>query len=154
MPFAGQAIPALCLRATAADRPNRIGKVLLYERYLGLNRKLDVLKAGFLTAVRCDACQDPGTAFLVHKRPSPVNRIHNNAPYSVSLIRSSRQNEAPLLDPFRYQNQRLARGYLLLEEIYQQILRDPVYGVYSVAFSVVIYAGQVSRRSTDAGLEH
>jgi len=84
-------------RSLSRDRPERVGKVLLDERDLGLDRELHVEERRPGTAVPGNPSENPGASLLVHQPPGPVDGVHQDAERGILLGRLVRNDRASLI---------------------------------------------------------
>ena len=86
--FFGQPVEAFGVRALTSHRPEAIRQVLLDERYLGLNRQLNIAQICLSPAIWRHAGQHPGAAFLIHQAARAIDRIDNDSPDCIFFRRS------------------------------------------------------------------
>src|SRR6185369_8238887 len=85
-------------RAPTLKRPDRVGEMLLYQRYFRLDRKFNITQICAVAAIWCNAGQDPGTPLLIHQSAGAVDRIEDNEPYRIRFLCPSRQDNSSILD--------------------------------------------------------
>ena len=140
-PLTGEAIVALGVRSVAprlfGDSPGHVRQVLLDQRNFGHHRQLDVAQVGLRPPVRRHARENPRGSLLVHQSARAVNRIDDNAPFRIGLVRPFGQHNLPLdvalVQPLGDQHNRYVRRDFAGEEVDQPRLAHAVDGVNCVA---------------------
>src|SRR5687767_2947781 len=124
--FAGQPIEPFSLKSLTAKRPQNVRQVLLRERYFCLDGELDVIQPRIRTTIWCDAGEYPTAALLIHQATRSVDRIHNDAPNSIRLLRPARQNDLAVFQPLGDEHQRRVWRHFSLEEVDQQLFAHTI----------------------------
>src|SRR6185295_712094 len=90
--FGRQPVVALRLRPLSFDSPHLIGKMLLDPWDLRLNRDDNILQRRLRSAIRRNAGQYPGTAFLIHQAAGSIDGVHDDAPFGGRFAAAWREN--------------------------------------------------------------
>ena len=145
--LAGESIVTHAVDALAANGPKLVAQMLLDERDFGLHRDFDIGQRGFLAAVGRDAGENPRRAFLVHQPARAVDRVDDDAPAGIVLLRAFGEHDAAVRQSFADQNDWFVRRNFAIEPFDERRFADPVDRVDDVARAFVRDARSVHRPS-------